>query len=161
MAEAAAGLKTAPPAGGMSVGRLRGKPGASRRKKRVGMGSGSGRGKTCGRGHKGQKAHSRRPAQGFEGGQMPLVRRIPKRGFTSINRKEFRTVNVGRLEIFDNGEEVGAGQMESRGLIRAGKTPVKVLGGGSLTKSVTVKAERFSSGAVEKIEAAGGKAVKC
>ncbi|MEA4998579.1 MAG: 50S ribosomal protein L15 [Candidatus Limiplasma sp.] len=127
--------------------------------KRLGRGVGSGLGKTSGKGHKGAKARSgggKRP--GFEGGQMPLYRRVPKRGFTNIYRVEYATVNVGRLEIFENGTVVTAETLKEAGLISKMMGGVKILGNGELTKKLTVEAAKFSDGAKEKIEALGGKA---
>ena len=117
---------------------------------RRGRGHGSGNGKTAGKGHKGQKARSGAPRPGFEGGQMPLYRRLPKRGFTCRNSKEIVAVNVSALECFENGEEVTIFTLIDKG-------SVKILGNGELTKKLTVKANAFSAGAVAKIEAAGGK----
>ena len=133
-----------------------------KKRKRVGRGHSAGQGKTCGRGHKGQGARSgggTRP--GFEGGQMPLFRRLPKRGF---NNAKFRTVyaivNVGQLEgAFDEGTVVDADAIRSARLINAKTGPIKVLGSGELTKKLSVTADRFSGSAIKKIEAAGGKAV--
>ena len=133
--------------------------GAKREAFRVGRGMGSGNGKTCGKGHKGQKArsgYSRKP--GFEGGQLPLKMRIPKRGFTNIFAKPPATVNLVLLEQFDNGAVIDAALLLERGLIPNAKNGVKVLGVGDLTKSLTIRAAAFSAGAREKIEAAGGKA---
>ena len=127
--------------------------------KRLGRGVGSGLGKTSGKGHKGAKARSgggKRP--GFEGGQMPLYRRVPKRGFTNIYRVEYATVNVGRLEIFENGTVVTAETLKEAGLISKVMDGVKILGNGELTKKLTVEAAKFSDTAKEKIEALGGKA---
>ena len=127
--------------------------------KRLGRGVGSGLGKTSGKGHKGAKARSgggKRP--GFEGGQMPLYRRVPKRGFTNIYRVEYATVNVGRLEIFENGTVVTAETLKEAGLISKVMDGVKILGNGELTKKLTVEAAKFSDSAKEKIEALGGKA---
>ncbi|MFV2071404.1 MAG: 50S ribosomal protein L15 [Thermoanaerobaculales bacterium] len=133
-------------------------PGAKRSRKRVGRGPGSGNGKTAGRGHKGQKSrsgYSRR--YGFEGGQMPLVRRIPKRGFTNIFRVPFQVVNLRDLErIFADGDTVSPEAMAERGLVRGGQRPVKVLADGKLTKKLAVQAHKFSSSARAGIEAAGG-----
>ena len=126
---------------------------------RRGRGAGSGNGKTAGKGHKGQKAragHGMRP--GFEGGQMPLQRRVPKRGFNNIFAKEYAIVNVSALEVFDDGAVVDAAALEAKGLIRCACMPVKVLGNGTLTKKLTVNAAAFSAGATEKIQAAGGTA---
>ena len=127
--------------------------------KRLGRGVGSGLGKTSGKGHKGAKARSgggKRP--GFEGGQMPPYRRVPKRGFTNIYRTEYATVNVGRLEIFENGTVVTAETLKEAGLISKVMDGVKILGHGELTKKLTVEAVKFSDTAKEKIEALGGKA---
>jgi large subunit ribosomal protein L15 len=133
-------------------------PGAKRPRKRVGRGPGSGNGKTAGRGHKGQKSrsgYSRR--YGFEGGQMPLVRRIPKRGFTNIFRVEFQVVNLRDLErMFADGDTVSPEEMIDKGLIRGGKRLVKVLADGELSKKLTVRAHKFSASARVGIEKAGG-----
>ena len=129
-------------------------PGSTRNKKRVGRGPGSGLGKTAGRGHNGQRSrsgYSRRP--GFEGGQMPLIRRVPKRGFTNLFRKEYAVVNVADLADFEG--EVTPESLLERGLVRRGM-PVKILGDGELSAGLTVKAHKFSKSAREKIEAAGG-----
>ena len=125
---------------------------------RRGRGHGSGNGKTAGKGHKGQKARSGAPRPGFEGGQMPLYRRLPKRGFTCRNSKEIVAVNVAALERFENGTEVTVATLVEQGLVKNPKDGVKILGNGELTKKLTVKANAFSEGAVAKIEAAGGKA---
>jgi large subunit ribosomal protein L15 len=138
---------------------LRAPEGAKTEPKRKGRGIGSGLGKTAGRGHKGQKARSGggvRP--GFEGGQMPLSRRIPKRGFTNIFSKEFTIVNVGELEIFEPGTVITPELLKEKGVIKKINDGVKILGDGELTKNLTVKAHRFSKSAREKIEAVGGKA---
>lgn len=126
---------------------------------RRGRGHGSGNGKTAGKGHKGQNARSGggvRP--GFEGGQMPLYRRIPKRGFTCINHKEIIAINVSLLNVFDNDAVVDIDALKSKGLVSNPKDGVKILGGGELNKKLTVKVNLFSESAKEKIEAAGGKA---
>ncbi len=126
--------------------------------KRLGRGVGSGLGKTSGKGHKGQKARSgggKRP--GFEGGQMPLTRRIPKRGFTNIYRKEYAAVNVSALEAFENDTVVTAELLLESGLIRKRLDGVKILGGGELTKKLTVAVDKVTASAKEKIEANGGK----
>ena len=126
---------------------------------RRGRGHGSGNGKTAGKGHKGQKARSGggvRP--GFEGGQMPLYRRIPKRGFTCINSKEIIGINVSALERFVDGAEVSIETLVEAGIVSNPKDGVKILGSGELTKKLTVKENAFSAGAKEKIEALGGKA---
>jgi large subunit ribosomal protein L15 len=133
-------------------------PGAKRQRKRVGRGPGSGSGKTAGRGHKGQKSrsgYSRR--YGFEGGQMPLVRRIPKRGFTNIFRVEFQVVNFRDLErVFSEGDTVSPESLIEKGLVRGGKRLVKVLADGDLTKKLIVQAHKFSGSARAGIEKAGG-----
>ena len=127
--------------------------------KRLGRGVGSGLGKTSGKGHKGAKARSgggKRP--GFEGGQMPLYRRVPKKGFTNIFRTEYATVNVGQLEVFDNGTVVTAAMLKEAKIIRKTLDGVKVLGNGELTKKLTVEAAKFTASAMEKSEALGGRA---
>lgn len=123
---------------------------------RRGRGHASGNGKTAGKGHKGQKARSGRPRIGFEGGQMPLYRRIPKRGFTNRNSVEIVGVNVDRLEVFENDTVVSIETLMEKGIVRNPKDGVKILGDGALTKKLTVKANAFSAGAKEKIEALGG-----
>lgn len=132
--------------------------GAKSTKKIVGRGEASGQGKTAGKGHKGQKARSGAPRLGFEGGQMPLYRRLPKRGFKNINAKEFAPVNVSSLNVFEDGEEVTVPMMIEKGIIKKELDGVKVLGNGNLEKKLTVKAKYFSKSAIEKIEKAGGKA---
>jgi large subunit ribosomal protein L15 len=127
--------------------------------KRKGRGPGTGNGKTAGRGHKGQKARSGGGVRvGFEGGQMPLVRRVPKRGFNNIFAKPLETVNVSALEIFDDGAEIGAQELLTTGIISKCEYGVKILGNGNITKKLTIKASAFSESAKGKIEAAGGKA---
>lgn len=143
----------------MKLHEIQAPPGANKRTKRVGRGPGSGHGKTSTRGHKGQKSRSGggvRP--GFEGGQMPLQRRLPKRGFTNIFKKEYAIVNIQDLNIFDDGTEVTIELMQDVGMIKGVKDGVKVLGNGELEKQLTVKAHRFSKQAEEKISARGGKA---
>ena len=134
--------------------------GSTKEVKRIGRGHGSGNGKTAGKGHKGQKARSGgsiRP--GFEGGQMPLQRRMPKRGFNNIFAKEFAAVNVSELEKrFEDGAEVDAQALIEAGAIKNAKDGIKILGNGELTKKLTVKAAKFTGTAKEKIEKAGGKA---
>ena len=133
--------------------------GAKKGSKRIGRGHGSGWGKTAGKGHKGQKARSGgsiRP--GFEGGQMPLQRRIPKRGFNNIFAKEIVAINVSALEAFDNGAEVDANALIEKGIIKKEYDGVKILGNGNLTKKLSVKVAAYSESAKQKIEAAGGKA---
>jgi large subunit ribosomal protein L15 len=142
----------------MELNTLRPAPGAKRPRKRVGRGPGSGNGKTAGRGHKGQKSrtgYSRR--YGFEGGQMPLVRRLPKRGFTNIFRVEYQVVNLRDLErVFVDDDKVSLELMVERGLIGNLKRPVKILAEGTLTRKLTVQAHKFSKSAQAGIEAAGG-----
>lgn len=123
---------------------------------RRGRGHGSGNGKTAGKGHKGQKARSGAPRPGFEGGQMPLYRRLPKRGFKCINSKEIVGINVSALNRFDDGSEVTVETLIANGIVSNPRDGVKILGNGELTKKLTVKANAFSAGAKEKIEAAGG-----
>ncbi|MCD7866116.1 MAG: 50S ribosomal protein L15 [Clostridiales bacterium] len=125
---------------------------------RRGRGHGSGNGKTAGYGHKGQKARSGAPRPGFEGGQMPLYRRLPKRGFTCRNSKEIVGVNISSLEVFDNDTVVTVDTLVETGIVRNPKDGVKILGNGALTKKLTVQANAFSGSAKEKIEALGGKA---
>ena len=145
----------------MRIGDLSPAQGATTSKKRLGRGIGSGLGKTSGKGHKGQWARSGggvRP--GFEGGQMPLIRRIPKRGFNNHFRKVYSIVNLSVLESFENGAIVDIAALNEKGLIKfiKGSVGLKVLGNGTLTKSLTVKASAFSAQAKEAIEKAGGKA---
>ena len=125
---------------------------------RRGRGHGSGNGKTAGKGHKGQKARSGATRPGFEGGQMPLYRRLPKRGFTNRNTLDIEAINVSALERFDNDTEVTIDTLIETGIIKSAKDGVKILGNGELTKKLTVQANAFSAGAVAKIEAVGGKA---
>ncbi len=123
---------------------------------RRGRGHGSGNGKTAGKGHKGQKARSGAPRPGFEGGQMPLYRRIPKRGFTNRNSKEIVAINISELERFRSGSTVTIEKMMEVGLIKNPRDGVKILGNGEFTKKLNVKANAFSASAKEKIEALGG-----
>jgi len=123
---------------------------------RRGRGHGSGNGKTAGKGHKGQKARSGAPRIGFEGGQMPLYRRIPKRGFKNINTLEIVAINVSALEVFDNGTTVTVDTLIEKGIVSNPKDGVKILGNGEFTKKLDVKANAFSATAKEKIEALGG-----
>lgn len=125
---------------------------------RRGRGHGSGNGKTAGKGHKGQKARSGAPRPGFEGGQMPLYRRIPKRGFKCRNHKEIIAINLSALERFEDGSEVTVATLIEAGVVKNPRDGVKILGNGELTKKLTVKVNAFSKSAVEKIEALGGKA---
>ena len=142
----------------MDLSNLTGLSDTQKKRKRVGRGNGSGHGKTSGRGHKGQGSRAgggTRP--GFEGGQMPLQRRIPKRGFHNPFKKRYALINVGQLEALDAGSEVSPELLCDRGLVRSQRDGVKILGNGSLSKALTVKAHGFSSNAKEKIEAAGGR----
>ena len=125
---------------------------------RRGRGHGSGNGKTAGKGHKGQKARSGAPRPGFEGGQMPLYRRIPKRGFKCRNHKEIIAINLSALERFEDGSEVTVATLIEAGIVKNPRDGVKILGNGELTKKLTVKVDAFSKSAAEKIEALGGKA---
>ncbi len=132
--------------------------GATTAPKRLGRGTGSGLGKTSGKGHKGAKARSgggKRP--GFEGGQMPLTMRLPKRGFTNKWRVEYATVNVDRLNIFEDGATVTPVELVESGILKNVQDGVKILGNGEITKNLTVKATKFTESAKKKIEAAGGK----
>ena len=125
---------------------------------RRGRGHGSGNGKTAGKGHKGQKARSGAPRPGFEGGQMPLFRRLPKRGFKNINSKKIVAINVSSLERFENGAIVDVQALKDNGIIKHEYDGVKILGNGEFTKKLTVKVNAFSASAKEKIEALGGTA---
>lgn len=142
----------------MKLHELRPAEGARKAPKRVGRGTGSGLGRNAGKGEKGQKARSGGGVRlGFEGGQMPLYRRLPKRGFTNIFAKEYAEINVERLNIFEDGAEITPELLLEKGIVRKAKDGVKVLGNGELQKKLTVKAAKFTKAAVEKIEAAGGK----
>ena len=125
---------------------------------RRGRGHGSGNGKTAGKGHKGQKARSGAPRPGFEGGQLPLYRRLPKRGFTNINSKNIIGIGVDRLNAFEDGAEVTVAALVEKGIVSNPKDGVKILGNGELTKKLDVKVNAYSASAGEKIQAAGGKA---
>ena len=125
---------------------------------RRGRGHGSGNGKTAGKGHKGQKARSGAPRPGFEGGQMPLYRRLPKRGFNNRNSKGIVGINVGALEVFENDAVVTVEALIEKGIVKNPRDGVKILGNGELTKKLTVQANAFSASAAAKIEALGGKA---
>ncbi|MCD8335763.1 MAG: 50S ribosomal protein L15 [Lachnospiraceae bacterium] len=125
---------------------------------RRGRGHGSGNGKTAGKGHKGQKARSGAPRIGFEGGQMPLYRRLPKRGFTNRNTLDIEAINISELERFEDGTVVTIDTLLENGIIKSPKDGVKVLGNGTLTKKLTVQVNAFSEGAKTKIEGLGGKA---
>ena len=143
----------------MKLNELRATPGAMQDAKRIGRGHGSGNGKTAGKGHKGQKAragHGFRP--GFEGGQMPLQRRIPKRGFNNIFAEEWIAINLSALEVFEDGATVDAAALADKGIVKKASLPIKVLANGKLTKKLTVKANAFSAAAAEKINSVGGKA---
>jgi large subunit ribosomal protein L15 len=142
----------------MELHDLKPAPGATRTRRRVGRGPGSGAGKTAGKGHKGQKSRSGYSRRfGFEGGQMPLVRRLPKRGFTNNFRIEFQVVNLRDLErVFGDGDVVSPESLVDKGLVRKGAKPVKILGSGELTKKLNVKAHKFSTAAQSSIEKVGG-----
>ena len=132
--------------------------GSKRQAKRIGRGHGSGWGKTSGKGHKGQKARAGKGMRvGFEGGQMPLQRRLPKRGFNNIFRKNVVAINVGTLNKFEDGAVVDIAALTEKGIVKNSFDGVKILSNGTITKKLTVKANAFSKGAVAKIEAAGGK----
>ena len=141
----------------MKLNEISDNPGARRPRKRVGRGIGSGLGKTSGRGVKGQKARSGVSINGYEGGQMPIHRRLPKRGFTNIHRKEYAIVNLEELNRFAAGSEVTPETLIESGLVKNPKDGIKILGDGELKVQLTVKANKFSRSAVEKIQAAGGK----
>ncbi len=144
----------------MKIHHLKPAPGAHRKKARKGRGRAAGKGKTAGRGTKGTGARDRMPP-GFEGGQMPLQRRLPKLpGFTPRNRTEYATVNLDRLEeAFEAGDQVTPEVLRARGLVRRRSAPVKVLGRGELTKSLTVTAQAFSASARAKVDASGGRVI--
>lgn len=125
---------------------------------RRGRGHGSGNGKTAGKGHKGQKARSGAPRPGFEGGQMPLYRRLPKRGFTNRNSKDIVSINLTELNRYEDGAEVTIASLVENGIIKNPKDGVKILGNGELTKKLDVKVNAYSASAAEKIQALGGKA---
>lgn len=142
----------------MDLSNLQPSYGSTQKKKRIGRGHGCGTGKTAGKGHKGQNARSGGGVKpGFEGGQMPLQRRLPKRGFTPLTRKEFSLINLRDLELFDDNSVVDLEALGKAGLIGDIKDGVKILADGELTKPLTVKAHKFSKSAQAKIEAAGGK----
>ena len=143
----------------MKLHELKPAEGATSARKRLGRGIGSGLGKTSGKGHKGAKARSgggKRP--GFEGGQMPLTMRLPKRGFTNNFRKEYIAINVSRLDVFEDGATVGPVELIEMGIIKKIGDGIKIMGDGELNKKLTVQANKFTATAKEKIEAAGGKA---
>ena len=141
----------------LSINTLKPAPGANKKNKRVGRGMGSGHGKTSTRGYKGQLSRagsSMRP--GFEGGQMPLYRRLPKRGFNNIFRKEYSVVNLDKLETFEAGTQIDPEMLKSNGLLKKIQDGVKILGFGELTRALHVRAHKFSQSAIEKIQKAGG-----
>ena len=141
----------------MELNNLRPSIGSTKNRKRIGRGTGSGHGKTATKGHKGQKARSGGSIKaGFEGGQMPLQRRLPKRGFTPLDRVVFSLVNVSQLDIYESGEVIDAMSLVSKGLIKSTRYAVKILGNGDITKSLKITANKFSQSAKEKIIAAGG-----
>ena len=142
----------------MKIHELGAVAGSTKEVKRIGRGHGSGNGKTAGKGHKGQKARAGRGQRfGFEGGQMPLQRRVPKRGFNNIFATEYASVNVSALNVFEDGAVVDAAALIEKGIIKKEYDGVKVLGNGELTKKITVKAAAFSAAAKDKITAVGGK----
>lgn len=142
----------------MKLHELRPAEGSTKNKKRIGRGTATGQGKSAGKGQKGQKSRTGGGVRvGFEGGQMPLYRRLPKVGFTNIFRKEFAVVNLEDLDVFENGAVVNPDTLKQAGLIKDMKSGVKVLGTGEITKSLTIQAHKFSKSAEEKIAAAGGK----
>lgn len=142
----------------MRLGELRPAEGSVRNDFRRGRGHGSGNGKTAGKGHKGQRARSGKARPGFEGGQMPLYRRLPKRGHTCRNTKEIVAINLQLLDVFEDNMVVDIAALKSKGLISNPRDGVKILGVGELSKKLTVRVNHFSQAAAEKIEAAGGKA---
>ena len=147
----------------MKLNELRDNPGARHKSKRVGRGIGSGRGKTAGRGNNGQKSRSGVAIKGFEGGQMPLYRRLPKRGFNNIFAKRFQVVNLGRLQTaidtgrLDAGKPIGTAELIASGVVRRARDGVRLLGKGELTTNVDITVAGASASAVEAVEAAGGK----
>ncbi|HLS08813.1 50S ribosomal protein L15 [Lentibacillus sp.] len=142
----------------MKLHELKSSEGSRKKRNRVGRGMASGNGKTSGRGHKGQKARSGSSTRpGFEGGQMPLFQRLPKRGFTNVHRKEFAIVNLDALNRFEEGTEITPELLLEEGVVSKPKSGIKVLGKGNVEKKFTVKAHQFSASAKEAIEAAGGK----
>ena len=143
----------------MKLGELKPAAGATTKDWRRGRGHGSGNGKTAGRGHKGQKSRSGSGGKvGFEGGQMPLYRRLPKRGFTNRNTKEIIAINVALLNVFEDGAVVDIAALKQKGLVSNPRDGVKILGNGELKKKLTVQVSQYSKTAAEKIEAMGGKA---
>lgn len=141
----------------MELNNLRPAIGSTKNRKRIGRGIGSGHGKTATMGHKGQKARSGGSIKpGFEGGQMPLQRRLPKRGFRPLDRNEFVLINLSQLDIFESASIVDRDTMDAKGLLKKSDLPVKVLANGEISKPLTVRADKFSKSAVAKIKAAGG-----
>ena len=141
----------------MELNNLRPSIGSTKNRKRIGRGTGSGHGKTAGKGHKGQKARSGGSIKaGFEGGQMPLQRRLPKRGFTPLDRVEYSLVNVSQFDIYESGTVIDVLALVSKGLIKSNRFAVKILGNGDITKAFKVSANKFSQSAKDKIIAAGG-----
>jgi large subunit ribosomal protein L15 len=141
----------------MDLNTLKPALGSTKNRKRIGRGPGSGHGKTSTKGHKGQKARSGGSIKaGFEGGQMPLQRRLPKRGFTPLDRIEYSVVNLNQLEVFDAGSTVDANALVSKGLIKNSSNAVKILGNGDLSKALKISATKFSQSARDKIVASGG-----
>ncbi|MDK9717793.1 MAG: 50S ribosomal protein L15 [Trichlorobacter sp.] len=142
----------------MELNSLRPALGSTKNRKRIGRGIGSGHGKTATKGHKGQKARSGGSIKpGFEGGQMPLQRRLPKRGFRPLDRNEYVLINLQQLDVFEAGSCVDREAMNAKGLLKKSNLPVKVLANGDITKALTIKADKFSKSAIEKIQAVGGK----
>lgn len=141
----------------MELNNLRPSIGSTKNRKRIGRGTGSGHGKTATKGHKGQKARSGGSIKaGFEGGQMPLQRRLPKRGFTPLDRVVFSLVNISQLDVFESGSVIDVTALISKGLIKSDRFAVKILGNGDITKSLKISANKFSQSAKDKIIAAGG-----
>jgi large subunit ribosomal protein L15 len=141
----------------MELNTLRPALGSTKDRKRIGRGIGSGHGKTATKGHKGQKARSGGSVKpGFEGGQMPLQRRLPKRGFRPLTRAEYVLINLSQLDVFEAGSCVDRDAMDAKGLLKKSCLPVKVLANGEIGKALTIKADKFSKAAIEKIKAAGG-----
>lgn len=141
----------------MELNNLRPSIGSTKNRKRIGRGTGSGHGKTATKGHKGQKARSGGSIKaGFEGGQMPLQRRLPKRGFTPLDRVVFSLVNISQLDVFEAGSVIDVTALVSKGLIKSDRFAVKILGNGDITKSLKISANKFSQSAKDKIIAAGG-----
>lgn len=142
----------------MRLHELKPSPGSKKSTKRLGRGTGSGLGRNSGKGEKGQKSRTGGGVRiGFEGGQMPLYRRVPKRGFTNIFKKQYAIVNLDMLNVFEDGTEVNESVLVEKGIVKKIKDGVKILANGSLKRSLTVKVSKFSQSAIEQIEAAGGK----